>query len=82
MSVDGALVSAGELQGALGEQLVGAAGSVHRRTEHGAIVPAVIAAMAALIAATRLRHVRPAGQAQETPEDASTRWPIPPWGIV
>ena len=69
-SIDGALVSAAELPGALGEQLVTAtqaafAGGLNT----AAIVSAVVAGIAAIIAATGLRHIRPTGEAPQ-PEDA------------
>ncbi|WP_270255852.1 MFS transporter [Kocuria marina] len=65
-SIDGALVSAGELPGALGGQLVEAAQAAFTGgLNTAAIVSAVIAAVAAIIAATRLRHVRPTGEAAQ-----------------
>ena len=37
-----------------------------------AIVSAVIAGLAAIIASTRLRHVRPTGEAQQAAEERAT----------
>ncbi|WGH87261.1 MFS transporter [Auritidibacter ignavus] len=72
-SIDGALVSAGELPGALGGQLVEAAQAAFTGgLNTAAIVSAVIAAVTSIIAATRLRHVRPTGEAQQADESADT----------
>lgn len=68
-SVDGAMATATELPGTLGEQLVSAAQEAFTGGMNtAAIVSAVVAGLAAIIAATRLRHVRPTGQAQEEVE--------------
>lgn len=69
-SIDGALVSARELPGALGEQLVAAAQEAFTGgLNTAAIVSAVVVGIAAIIAATRLRHVRPTGEAQQAAEE-------------
>lgn len=61
-SIDGALVSAAELPGALGQSLVTAAQEAFTSgLNAAALVSAVIAGVAAIIAATRLRHVPPTG---------------------
>lgn len=61
-SIDGALVSGAELPGALGESLVAAAQEAFTSGLNAAgLVSAVIAGAAAIIAATRLRHVPPTG---------------------
>lgn len=73
-SIDGALVSARELPGALGEQLVTAAQEAFTGgLNTAAIVSAVVAGIAAIIAATRLRHVRPTGEAQQAAADTASR---------
>ena len=72
-SIDGALATAAELPDALGEQLIAAAQAAFSGgLNMAAIVSAVIAAVAAIIAATRLRHIRPTGQAQQKTEEAPT----------
>ncbi|MEV1295922.1 MFS transporter [Pseudonocardia sp. NPDC049635] len=64
-SVDGALATAGQLDGPLGEQLLTAAQNAFTGgLNAAALVSAVIAVLAAVIAATRLRHVPPTGQAR------------------
>ena len=61
-SIDGALVSAAELPGALGESLVTAAQEAFTTGLNAAgLVSAVIVGVAAIIAATWLRHVPPTG---------------------
>jgi len=71
-SIDGALVSARELPGALGEQLATAAQEAFTGgLNTAAIVSAVVAGIAAIIAATRLRHVRPTGEAQQAADDTA-----------
>ena len=72
-SIDGALTAAAELPGALGGQLVTAAQQAFTSgLNTAAIVSAVIAAIAALIAATRLRHIRPTGEAQQAADESIT----------
>src|SRR5690625_3168551 len=72
-SVDGAMAAAVELPGALGEQVVTAAQTAFSGgLNTAAIASAVIAGLAAIIAATRLRHVRPTGEAQQTAEETAT----------
>lgn len=64
-SVDGAMVIAPELSSEVGDQLIAAA--QHAFTDGlntAAIVSAVIAALAAIIAGTALRHVAPTGKEQ------------------
>lgn len=64
-SVDGALASAAALPGALGETLAAAAREAFTGgLNTAAIVSAAIAAVAAIVSATRLRHIPPTGQAQ------------------
>ncbi len=64
-SVDGALVAAEELPAGLGEALtVAAQQAFSSGLNAGAIVSAAIAALTALIAAIRLRQVRPSGQSE------------------
>lgn len=64
-SIDGALASATQLPGALGEQLVAAAQQASTSgLNTAAIVSAVVTSVAAIIAATRLRHVRPTGESK------------------
>nr|WP_241895405.1 MFS transporter [Glutamicibacter sp. BW78] len=71
-SIEGALVSAAELPGALGEQLVAAAQEAFTGgLNTAAIVSAAVAGVAAIIAAIRLRHVRPTGEEQQA-EDETT----------
>lgn len=71
-SIDGALTTAAELPGALGGQLVTAAQQAFTGgLNTAAIVSAVIAAIAALVAATRLRHIRPTGHAHPSPPEAA-----------
>jgi len=71
-SVDGAMASAAGLPDSLGEQLVNAAQEAFTGgLNTAAIVSAAIAALAAVIAATRLRHVRPTGQVQQESEAAT-----------
>lgn len=65
-SVDGAMATAAELPGAICDQLVSAAQEAFTGgLNTAAIVSAVVAGIAAIIAATRLRHIRPTGQIQE-----------------
>ena len=72
-SIDGALTAAAELPGALGGQLVTAAQQAFTSgLNTAAIVSAVIAAIAALVAATRLRHIRPTGEAQQAADESIT----------
>ena len=72
-SVDGAMATATQLPGALGEQVVAAAQTAFTGgLNTAAIVSAVIAGLAAIIAATRLRHVRPTGEAQQAAEEQAT----------
>ncbi|WP_420733664.1 MFS transporter [Brevibacterium luteolum] len=72
-SVDGAMAAAAQLPGALGEQVVAAAQTAFTGgLNTAAIVSAVIAGLAAIIAATRLRHVRPTGEAQQAAEEQAT----------
>ena len=69
-SVDGAMATATQLPGSLGEQVVAAAQTAFTGgLNTAAIVSAVIAGLAAIIAATRLRHVRPTGEAQQAAEE-------------
>ncbi|RGE19042.1 MFS transporter [Leucobacter sp. wl10] len=71
-SIDGALTTAAELPGTLGGQLVTAAQQAFTSgLNAAAIVSAVIAAIAALVAATRLRHIRPTGHTQTEYETAT-----------
>lgn len=64
-SVDGALVAASELPASIGEALtVAAQQAFSSGLNTAAIVSAAIAALTALIAAIRLRHVRPTGQSE------------------
>src|SRR5699024_9417414 len=68
-SVDGAMAAATQLPVELSEPLVAAAQeALAGGMNTAAIVSAVIAAVAAIIAATRLRHVRPTGEAQQAEE--------------
>lgn len=63
-SVDGALVAATNLPGDLGTALTTAAQQAFSSgLNTAAIVSAAIAALTAIIAAVRLRHIRPTGQA-------------------
>lgn len=65
-SVDGALVIASELPAGIGEALtVAAQQAFSSGLNTAAIVSAAIAALTALIAATRLRHVQPTGKADQ-----------------
>lgn len=69
-SVDGALISAAELPETLGQQLISAAQDAFSSgLNTAALVSAVIAGVAAIIAATRLRHLRPTGEAQQPTDD-------------
>jgi len=69
-SIDGALVAATELPGALGEQLVAAAQEAFTSgLNTAAIVSAVIAGVAAIIAATSLRRVSPTGKVEQGADD-------------
>lgn len=62
-SVDGALVAAADLPGDLGTALTAAAQQAFSSgLNTAAIVSAAIAALIAIIAATRLRHIQPTGQ--------------------
>lgn len=70
-SIDGALTAAAELPGTLGGQLVTAQQAFTGGLNTAAIVSVVIAAIAALIAATRLRHIRPTGHAHPSPPEAA-----------
>ena len=64
------MAAAAQLPGALGEQVVAAAQTAFTGgLNTAAIVSAVIAGLAAIIAATRLRHVRPTGEAQQAAEE-------------
>lgn len=68
-SIDGALVSAAELPGALGDQLVAAAQDAFTGgLNTAAVVSTIVAALATIIAATSLRHVAPTGQMKEGAE--------------
>lgn len=70
-SIDGALLSAAELPGALGQQLVDAAQDAFSGgLNTAAIISAVIAGVAAIISATRLRHLRPTGETRPAPAEA------------
>ncbi|CAG7844991.1 hypothetical protein USB125703_01246 [Pseudoclavibacter triregionum] len=72
-SIDGALTAAAELPGALGGQLVTAAQQAFTSgLNTAAIESAVIAAIAALISATRLRHIRPTGEARQAADESIT----------
>ncbi|MGD8151011.1 hypothetical protein [Ornithinimicrobium sp. Y1694] len=93
-SVDGAMLSANEVHGPLGEQLITAAqeaftGGLNTAAivsaAVAAIVSAAVAALAAVIAATGLRHLRPTGQSEDRADDSrqsTSGSPIPPMGIV
>ncbi|MFC6233889.1 hypothetical protein ACFPZL_02165 [Leucobacter soli] len=70
-SIDGALAAAANLPDALGEQLVSAAQAAFSGgLNMAAVVSAVVAGLAAIIVATRLHHVRPAGEAQQPAQEA------------
>ena len=65
-SIDGAIVSATNLPGTLGESLIMAAQNAFTSgLNTAAIVSAIIAGVAAIISATRLRHIPPTGKAQQ-----------------
>lgn len=66
--IDGALGAASQLPDAVGATLATAAQQAFTSGLNTAgLISAVIAALAALIAATRLRHVRPTGEATSDP---------------
>ena len=66
--IDGALGAASQLPDAVGASLATAAQQAFTSGLNTAgLISAVIAALAALIAATRLRHVRPTGEATSDP---------------
>lgn len=67
-SVDGAMLSANQAHGPLGSQLITAAQEAFTSgLNTAAIVSAAVAALAAVIAATGLRHLRPTGQPASEP---------------
>lgn len=66
--IDGALSAASQLPDAVGASLTAAAQQAFTSGLNIAgLVSAIIAALAALIAATRLRHIRPTGEAASDP---------------
>ena len=77
-SIDGALAAAAELPGTLGDQLVSAAQAAFSSgLNMAAVISAVIAGVAAIIAATRLRHIRPTGEVQQSTEEGHTNQEYP-----
>ena len=67
--IDGAIAAAGQLPGDLGEALTTAAEQAFTSGLNAAgITSAVIAAVAAIIAAVGLRHIRPTGQTHDEAE--------------
>ena len=65
------MLSANEVHGPLGEQLITAAQEAFTGgLNTAAIVSAAVAALAAVIAATGLRHLRPTGQSEDRADDS------------
>lgn len=74
--IDGAIAAAGQLPGDLGEALTTAAEQAFTGGLNAAgITSAAIAAVAAVIAAVRLRHIRPTGQAHDDAEKEPAQEP-------
>ncbi|WP_290499753.1 MFS transporter [Kocuria sp. UBA5001] len=74
--IDGAIAAAGQLPGDLGEALTTAAEQAFTGGLNAAgITSAAIAAVATVIAAVRLRHIRPTGQAHDDAEKEPAQEP-------